>query len=87
MEMTLGEAFARSARKFPEKVACIDDKGSLTYHQLNRRVNRWVHAIRGLGVVKGAHVATLSNNCISLMEVYLGHLKQGIVTIVGFHIF
>ena len=59
MEMTLGEAFARSARKFPEKVACMDDERSLTYDQLNRRVNRWAHAIRGLGVIKDAHVATL----------------------------
>ena len=80
MEMTLGEAFARSARKFPEKVACMDDEARLTYDQLNRRVNRWAHAIRGLGLVKGAHLATLSNNCICLMEVYLAHLKQGIVT-------
>ncbi len=31
MEMTLGEAFARSARKFPGKVACMDDEASLTY--------------------------------------------------------
>ena len=57
--MTLGEAFARSARKFPKKVACMDDEGSLTCDQLNRRVNGWAHAIRGLGVIKDAHVATL----------------------------
>ena len=80
MEMTLGEAFARSARKFPKKVACMDDERSLTYEQLNREVNRWAHAIRRLGVIKGARVATLSNNCIYLMAVYLAHLKQGIVT-------
>jgi fatty-acyl-CoA synthase len=80
MEMTLGEAFARSARKFPKKIACMDDEVSVTYDQLNRRVNRWAHAIRGLGLGKGAHAATLSNNCIPLIEVYLAHLKQGIVT-------
>ncbi len=80
MEMTLGEAFARSARKFHKKTACMDDEERLTYDQLNRRVNRWAHAVRGLGLGKGAHAATLSNNCIPLMEVYLAHLKQGIVT-------
>jgi len=57
--MTLGEAFARSARKFPGKVACMDDEARLTCDQLNRRVNGWAHAIRGLGVIKDAHVATL----------------------------
>jgi fatty-acyl-CoA synthase len=81
MEMTLGEAFARSARKFPGKIAVMDDEGSSTYGELNRRVNRWAHATEGLGLAKGQHVATLSNNCIHLMEVYLGHLKRGIVTV------
>jgi fatty-acyl-CoA synthase len=81
MEMTLGEAFARSARKFPSKIACKDDDGSITYEALNKRVNRWAHAVAGLGFGKGYHVATLSNNCILLMEAYLGHLKGGIVTV------
>ncbi|MBW2204877.1 MAG: acyl--CoA ligase, partial [Deltaproteobacteria bacterium] len=81
MEMTLGEAFARSARKFADKIACMDDESSSTYGQMNERVNRWVHAMKGLGWVKGKHVATLSNNCIPLMEIYLGNLKQGIVTV------
>lgn len=81
MEMTLGEAFARSARKFPNKIACIDDNSALTYEKMNERVNRWAHALEGLDWVKGTHVATLSNNCIPLMEVYLGNLKQGLVTV------
>ena len=49
MEMTLGEAFARSARKFPNKWACKDDEKRLTYDQLNRRVNRWVPGLAGYG--------------------------------------
>ncbi|RJR30699.1 MAG: long-chain fatty acid--CoA ligase [Desulfobacteraceae bacterium] len=81
MEMTLGEAFSRSARKFPQKIACMDDHGSSTYALLNRRVNRWANALKGLGLQKGHHAATLSNNCIPLMEVYLGNLKQGVVTV------
>ncbi|MBP1714122.1 MAG: fadD4, partial [Deltaproteobacteria bacterium] len=79
--MTLGEAFARSARKYPEKIACMDDRQSLTYGALNRRVNRWVHALKGLRLEKGHHVATLANTCLPLMEVYLGNLKQGLVTV------
>ncbi len=81
MEMTLGQAFARSARKFPEKIACMDDEGSITYERMNGRVNRWAHALKGLGLTKGRHVATISNNCIPLMEVYLGNLKAGVVTV------
>jgi fatty-acyl-CoA synthase len=81
MEMTLDAAFRRSAVKFPRKIACMDDEKSSTYEFLNRRVNRWANALTGVGLRKGQHVATLSNNCISLMEIYLGNLKQGIVTV------
>src|SRR5512135_2984596 len=81
MEMTLGEAFARSARKFPDKTACVDDEKRLTYSRMNERVNRWAQAALGLGLEKGRHVATLANNCLPLMEVYLGNLKCGLVTV------
>jgi len=81
MEMTLGEAFARSARKYPGKIACMDDETQLTYRQMNSRVNRWVHASEALGLSRGQHVATLANNCLPLMEVYLGNLNRGIVTV------
>jgi fatty-acyl-CoA synthase len=81
MEMTLGEAFARSARKFPEKIACMDDRQRLTYDALNRRVNRWAQASKGLRLEKGTHVATLANTCVPLMEIYLGNLKRGLVTV------
>jgi len=59
----------------------MDDEGASTYGQMNERVNRWAHALQGLDRIKGEHVATLSNNCIPLMEVYLGNLKHGIVTV------
>ena len=33
MEMTLGEAFARSARKYPKKIACMDDLHRLIFEK------------------------------------------------------
>ncbi|RLB26772.1 MAG: hypothetical protein DRG71_01390, partial [Deltaproteobacteria bacterium] len=81
MEVTLGESFSRSARKFPDKIACMDDDRKATYRDMNRRVNRWANATEGLGFKKGCHIATLSNNCIYLMEVYLGNLKRGLLTV------
>ena len=81
MEVTLGESFSRSARKFPDKIACMDDDRKATYRDMNRRVNRWANATEGLGFKKGCHIATLSNNCIYLMEVYLGNLKRGLITV------
>lgn len=81
MEMTLGQAFARSARKYPAKTAVMDDDGKMSYDLLNRRVNRWAHTLEGMGIGKGHKMATLSSNCIRLMEVFLGNLKMGIVTV------
>ena len=81
MEMTLGSSFARSARKFPKKVAVADEERRLTYRMLNERVNRLAHGLAALGLQKGDHVATLSNNSTFLMETYLADLKLGIVTI------
>lgn len=81
MEMTLGEAFARSARKYPDKTACIDDQARCTYAQLNRRVNQWTHVCQALKLPKGAHVALLGDNSLGLMEIILGNLKHGLVSV------
>jgi acyl-CoA synthetase (AMP-forming)/AMP-acid ligase II len=81
MQMTLGSSFARSARKFPQKLAIKDDVRSLSYRALNERVNRLANALMCRGWKKGSHAATLSSNSTYLMEVYLAHLKLGVVTV------
>ena len=78
-EMTWGMALTRSARQYPGKVAVQDDHGRLTYDQFNRRVNRLAHALIGFGLTAGDRMATLSTNCLSLMELYFAALKTGIV--------
>lgn len=81
MEMTLGSSLARTARKYPSKLVVADDQRHLTYHQLNERVNRLANAIATMGFARGQRAAVLSNNCTSLMEIYLAHLKLGVVTV------
>jgi acyl-CoA synthetase (AMP-forming)/AMP-acid ligase II len=81
MEITLGSSFARSARKYPLKVAVMDEQRRITYRELNERVNRLAHGLADLGLRKGDYAATLSNNCTFLMEVYLAHLELGVTTI------
>lgn len=81
MEMTLGSCFARSARKHPLKWAVMDDRARLSYKELNSNVNRLANALSGLGLKKGMRAATLSANCIELMQVYLANLKLGVVTV------
>ncbi|MFH1058382.1 MAG: AMP-binding protein [Pseudomonadota bacterium] len=77
--MNLGGALARSAAKYPAKEAVRDQSGGLTYAVFNRRVNRLAHGLRGLGLEKGQRLATLSPNCLELMELFFACLKLGVV--------
>ena len=38
--MTIGDLIVRSAHKFPEKPAVVSEEASLTFRDLNERVNR-----------------------------------------------
>jgi acyl-CoA synthetase (AMP-forming)/AMP-acid ligase II len=78
-QMTLGSALARTASKFPEKIALQDNRIKLTYRKFNQRVNRLANALLGLGLVKGDRIAILSSNCTGLMELFMGALKTGII--------
>ncbi|MEW5914014.1 MAG: AMP-binding protein [Thermodesulfobacteriota bacterium] len=77
--MTLGEVFAKSARKFPDRIAVGDPDRRLTYAVLNERVNRLANGLAGLGLRRGDRVATLSRNTTFLAESYLASLKLGLV--------
>ncbi len=44
----------------------------LTYKQFGERVNRWVHAMRALGVEKGDRVAIVSQNSHRMMDGFFG---------------
>lgn len=77
--MTWGRALVRSARQYPDKIAVQDDRASLTYRQFNEKVNRLAHALKGLKLKKGDRLATLSGNCLELMEIYLASLKIGVI--------
>ena len=78
-EMTWGKALVRSRRQYPDKIAVQDDRGKLTYRQFNERVNRLANALRGMKLKKNDRLATLSGNCLELMEIYLAALKIGVI--------
>jgi fatty-acyl-CoA synthase len=51
---------------------------SLTYAELNERVNRLCNALRDLGIGKGDRVAVLSENTYKYLEIYFAAGKLGI---------
>ncbi|NPV60442.1 MAG: long-chain-fatty-acid--CoA ligase [Actinobacteria bacterium] len=78
---TLGDIPRKHARLDPEKECMVCGEVRLTWRELNRRVNRLANALAGLGVEKGAKVATLALNCHRLIEIYYATSKIGAVTV------
>lgn len=74
--MVVGEILARNARKFPEKLALINEKGYITYRELNERSNRLANALLRLGLKKGERLGVLLHNCQEFVEVYFACAKS-----------
>ena len=79
--MNVGEMLRMTAVRLPDKTALIMDDDSLTYGELNRRVNRLAHGMMAMGVEYGDRVAVLTHNSIEYYEIYLALCKQGAVMV------
>lgn len=77
--MVVGEILTRNARKFPDKVAVVHEGRSVTYRELNERVNRLANALLHLGLKKGERVGVLLHNCPEFVEVYFACAKSGAI--------
>src|SRR5262245_7172808 len=64
----VGSWIARRARRTPDRIVVIDEAGRLTYADLDRRVTRLAHALRGLGAERGDRVAFLGPNHRAFLE-------------------
>jgi acyl-CoA synthetase (AMP-forming)/AMP-acid ligase II len=79
--MNLGQHLKMNAKKFPNRVALKDRNKSLTYPQVNQRVNRLADSLGRLGLSKGDRVAVLMENSIEIIEIYLATAKTGLVIV------
>ena len=79
--LTLGDIPRKHARLDPDKECVVCDDVRLTWKQLNGRVNRLANSLAGMGVEKGAKVATLALNCHRLIEIYYATSKIGAVAV------
>jgi long-chain acyl-CoA synthetase len=71
--------FYRYAQADPDHVAVVDPDGT-EHHagDLLGRANRWVHALRKLGLAQGDTVAAVLPNGVAPVEVYLAALQAGL---------
>ena len=81
MNPTVGEILADTARKFPDKTAIICDDKTVTYRELDSRVNQRAHGFLQRGIVSKGRVAVLLSNSIELVEIYFALARLGCVTI------
>ncbi|MDO9093226.1 MAG: benzoate-CoA ligase family protein [Rubrivivax sp.] len=65
----------------PDKLAFIDDQGSLSYAQLDERVRRMAAALRHLGSRREERVLLLMHDCTDWPVAFLGALYAGLVPV------
>jgi long-chain acyl-CoA synthetase len=75
--MLLKDMLRMTAGRVPDKPALIMGDKTLTYNELNLRVNRLAHALLDMHLRKGDRVAVLTHNCIEYYEIYLALCKIG----------
>jgi acyl-CoA synthetase (AMP-forming)/AMP-acid ligase II len=73
---TLGDIPRNGATNFADKEAIVFLDTRLTYAGLNARVNRFAHAVIGMGGSR-ERIAVLADNCSKYMEIYFGASKAG----------
>jgi len=77
--IAIGDTLRRSAARRPEKIALIDGARRYSYRQLDAEANRFANYLLGLGLAKGATVATLCLNSADLVIATYGIAKAGLV--------
>jgi fatty-acyl-CoA synthase len=66
-----------AAIHYPDEVALIDERGSLTFEQLHRRSNALAHAFAKMGIGDGDGIGIMCRNHRGFIEVTLAAAKIG----------
>lgn len=75
---TLAAPYAASAAATPNRVAVIDDRGSLTFGTLDRRSTRLANGLRQLGVQRDGRLGVACRNHREFVEVSIAAAKLGV---------
>ena len=78
---SLGYIFDVALKIQPDAVAVIQDDTTLTYRQLDARVNRMANLLATLGVRAGDRVALMFGNDWRFLEAFFGPMRLGAVSV------
>ena len=83
MDKSIRALLERTAEQYSEKTAIhFDDEDvSLSYRELNDRVNRFANALLSAGICKGDHVAVMLPNCVEFPLTWLAIAKIGAIMV------
>lgn len=73
----LAGGFVSTAARFPDRVGIIDERGPLTFGEIDRRGNALADALSGRGVGSGDSVAVLVRNHRGFLDISLACAKLG----------
>jgi acyl-CoA synthetase (AMP-forming)/AMP-acid ligase II len=79
--MTLDRIVRRNALRFPARAAVLAGTGSITWQELDRRVDRIANALRARGLAAADRVAVLLGNCAEMVELYFGIARAGLIAV------
>ncbi len=79
--MNLGDGLRINSWRYPDKVAVVFEDRRLTYAELNRRANRFAHAMLGQGFTRGDKVSLLMHNNLEFIEMYNGLARIGVISV------
>ncbi len=82
-ELCLPDFLARSAERFPNKMALSFQGYKITFNQLQEMVNRFATCLHDFGIGQGDAVALLLPNVIPCVAAYYAALKIGAVTVMN----
>ena len=74
---TPAAAYTGSAARFPEREAIVDERGTLTFAQVQRRTNALAHEMRAAGIKAGDGVAIMCRNHRGFIEATVACSKLG----------
>ena len=78
---TLAALYSAAAVRHGGRAAIIDDRGSVTFRELDRESSRLAHGLRSLGLSGGDHVGVLCFNHREFVEVSIATAKAGLTCV------
>lgn len=78
---TLGDLLLRAARAQPKRLAVVLPDRSITYEDLQQRVDRFARGLASLGIVPGDNVGLFLPNSIEYVEAFFAITMMGCVVV------